>query len=107
MMNTTMKLHDFFLVHGTLNPSEIILDVRNPDEFAQAHIAGALNIPLPELPQRQTELSSFQRVFIHCKRGGRAKTAFGVLEAAGFKNLVCIDDAGMDSWIEAGYPVAR
>jgi len=105
MSNTTMKLHDFFQAHKALKQGEIILDVRNPDEFAQGHIHGALNIPLPELPQRHGELKSYQRIYIHCKRGGRAKTAFGILEGAGLANLVCVDDAGMDLWVESGYPV--
>lgn len=107
MSNSTMKLQDLFHAHSNLKPGEIILDVRNPDEFAQGHISGALNIPLPELPQRQAELKTYGRIYIHCKRGGRAKTALGVLAGAGFTNLVCIDDAGMDHWIESGFPVAH
>ncbi len=105
MSNTTMKLHDFFQAHKALKTGEIILDVRNSDEFAQGHILGAVNIPLPELPQRHSELKGHQRIYLHCKRGGRAKTALGILEGAGFSNLVCVDDAGMDLWVESGYPV--
>jgi len=100
-----MKLHDFFKTHSSLKSDEVILDVRNPDEYAQAHIASALNIPLPQLGDRQGELKGFKRIYIHCKRGGRAKTALGLLETAGFTNIVCVDDAGMDLWIESGYPV--
>lgn len=106
-MNTELTLHDLHPVHKQLKAGEVILDVRNPDEFSAGHIPGAINIPLPELEQRQGELKSHAKIFIHCKRGGRAKTARDLLAGAGFTNLVCVGDAGMDLWIESGYPVAR
>ncbi len=100
-----MKLHELYATYQQLPSQAVILDVRNPDEYAQAHIAGSLNLPLPELLQRMAELKPYQQIYIHCKRGGRAKTAHDLLAAQGFTNLVCIDDAGMDLWIESGYPV--
>lgn len=106
-MNTSMGLHDFQAIHNQLKSDETILDVRNPDEFSSGHIANAVNIPLPSLPERLDELKHSSKIFIHCKRGGRAKTAFEILENAGFKNLVCINDAGMDLWAESGYPVVK
>jgi len=106
-MNTTLPLRDLHSVHKQLKSGEVILDVRNPDEFSSGHIPGAINIPLPELPQRQAELKSHSRIYIHCKRGGRAKTARDVLVNAGYDNLVTIEDAGMDLWIESGFPVAK
>ena len=102
-----MKLHDLFSAYKALSQGEIVLDVRNPDEYAQGHIEGALNLPLPELPARAQELKSYSRIYIHCKRGGRAKTARDLLAAQGFNNLVCVDDAGMDLWVESGYPVKK
>ena len=105
LANTTLTLHELFTVHGKLTSEEIILDVRNPDEYALGHVPGSLNLPLPELPARSGELKSYARIYIHCKRGGRAKTARDLLASQGFTNLVCIDDAGMDLWIESGYPV--
>lgn len=107
MSNIHMPLKEFFQVHNTLESGEIILDVRNPDEFAEGHIEGATNIPLPEIENRVGDLKNYKRIYIHCKRGGRAKTAFDKLVQAGLQNLVCISDAGMDSWIELGYPVKK
>lgn len=106
-MNTTLPLHDLAGVQKQLKNGELILDVRNPDEFSAGHIPEALNIPLPELPQRHGELSAYSKIYVHCKRGGRAKTACDLLTQAGHDNLVCIADAGMDLWIESGYPVAK
>ncbi len=107
MENTTMSLADFHHAVGLLNPGEVILDVRNPDEYACGHIKGSLNIPLPELPSRWQELKDYKRVYIHCKRGARAKSARDLLATAGLTNLVCLDTAGMDHWCEAGYPVEK
>lgn len=100
-----MSLVDFFHQHQKIASKDVILDVRRPDEYSEAHIKHALNIPVDQLGERSQELKSFDTIYIHCKRGGRAKTAMETLSAQGFNNLVCINDAGMDLWIENGYPV--
>ncbi len=107
MSNTHMTLKELHDSHLKLGKNDVILDVRNRDEYADAHIKGSLNLPLPEVVQHATELKKYEHVYIHCKRGGRAKTAFDQLSGAGLTNLVCISDAGMDAWIDSGYPVER
>ena len=107
MSNTLMTLKELHDSHLKLGEKDIILDVRNPDEFAEAHIKGAKNIPLPEVVSHAQELKKFSHIYIHCKRGGRAKTAFEALKNAGLDNLICIHDAGMDAWIDAGYAIER
>lgn len=106
MSNTVMGLVDFYNLHQRLEANEVILDVRREDEFAAGHISRALNIPLDQVANKAQELKKYSKVYIHCKRGGRAKTAYDLLAAEGLTNLVCIHDAGMDQWIENGYPVA-
>lgn len=107
MSNTLMTLKEFHDSHLKLGKNDVILDVRNPNEFQEAHIANALNIPVTEVAQHADGLKKYEHVYIHCKRGGRAKAAFEALGNAGLTNLVCIHDAGMDLWIESGYPVVR
>lgn len=101
---TLQELHDRYM---KLGKNDLILDVRNPDEFKEARIEGAENIPLPEVTNHVEKLKQYDRVYIHCKRGGRAQTAFEALKNAGLENLVCIYDGGMDMWIEKGYPVIK
>ncbi len=107
MSNTHMTLNDFYNLHHKLAAGEIILDVRTVEEYLAGHIENALNIPLDQLPGKLNELKNFSTIYIHCKRGGRARTAFDALSQMGLKNLVCIHDAGMDLWIEKGYPVKK
>lgn len=107
MSNKTMRLRDFHDIHLKLGPNDVILDVRNPDEHQEARIKNSVNFPLPEIGQHIEELKKYDHVYIHCKRGGRAKSAFETLTNAGLQNLVCIDDAGMDAWIESGFPYQK
>lgn len=107
MSNIQMTLKEFHDRHMKLGPNDVILDVRNPDEFKEAHIKGALNIPLPELGQHADKLKKYDHVYIHCKRGGRAQSASQVLSGAGLTNLICIADAGMDMWVSEGFPFER
>jgi rhodanese-related sulfurtransferase len=90
-----------------MGPNEVILDVRRPDEYSEGHMPKALNIPVDQLATRTEELKNFSKIYIHCKRGGRAKTAYETLSNLGLNNLVCIHDGGMDMWIENGYPVEK
>lgn len=107
MSNTLLTLVDFYNVHQEMAANEVILDVRRPDEFSEGHMPKALNIPVDQLATRTAELKNFSKIYIHCKRGGRAKTAYETLSNLGLDNLVCIHDGGMDMWIENGYPVEK
>ena len=79
-------------------PSQIILDVRSAEEFAQAHVPGARNIPVHELKQRHSELGSDKnvRIVVYCRSGARSATAARALAELGFTQ---IQDIGpMSRW---------
>lgn len=105
MSNTLMTLQELYETHDKLEKNDIILDVRRPDEFEAGHIPGAKNIPLDQVVEKAQELKQYNKIYIHCKRGGRAKNAYELLGGSGLNNLICIHDAGMDQWMENGYPV--
>ncbi len=107
MSDNNLSLTDFYKIHQDLGPNDLILDVRKPDEFSDAHMPKAFNIPVDQLAARSAELKKFSKIYIHCKRGGRAKTAFETLSGLGFNNLVCIQDGGMDMWVESGFPIEK
>jgi glyoxylase-like metal-dependent hydrolase (beta-lactamase superfamily II)/rhodanese-related sulfurtransferase len=69
----------------------VVLDVRREDEFRSARIAGAVNIPIHELPRRVDEAPEGE-LWVHCASGYRASIAASILNAAG-RTLVAIDDS--------------
>jgi rhodanese-related sulfurtransferase len=81
-----------------------VLDVREPAEFAVAHIAGASLIPLGELPDRVAEVPTGVPVIVVCRSGNRSGVATDALRSAGRDawNL----QGGMNAWIAAGLPTA-
>jgi rhodanese-related sulfurtransferase len=64
-----------------------IVDVRTPQEFAQAHAVGSLNIPLDQLTHRAAELDRSQPVVVCCASGARSSMAKSLLERAGFSSV--------------------
>jgi rhodanese-related sulfurtransferase len=93
-----------------LQPDEIILDVRDADDFSEGHVPGSFSVPHDQI-LNQTEafkekLKYYNRVYIHCGGGGKAGRVYEALESAGLNNIVHICDSGMRSWIAAGYPVS-
>jgi len=81
-----------------------VLDVREDDEWARGHIAGAQHIPLGDLPARFAELPDDKQVVCVCAVGGRSGRAAHFLNAAG-KDAVNLD-GGMFQWEAAGRPIA-
>jgi phage shock protein E len=82
-----------------------LLDVRQPDEYREAHIAGAALIPLGELGHRVHELPRDREIICVCHSGNRSGAATRHLITAGFKasNL----SGGMIGWSRAGLPVKK
>ena len=69
----------------------VVLDVRRADEYQESAVAGAVNIPIHELPRRVAEVPSGE-VWVHCAGGYRASVAASFLDAAG-RTPVAIDDS--------------
>ncbi len=74
-----------------------VVDVREPDEYAIAHVNGVPLIPLGELPQRFIELDPNQTIYIHCKVGARSLRAVQILKEQGFKYAKSVK-GGIDAW---------
>jgi sulfur-carrier protein adenylyltransferase/sulfurtransferase len=87
-------------LHALLDTKKppLILDVRNPEEIAICRIAGSTVIPLPELPNRLSELDPSAAMVVHCKSGVRSAKAISLLQAAGFSHLKNLK-GGILAWI--------
>ncbi len=89
-------------------PALRILDVRTPGEFESAHIPGAYNVPLDNLPEHAREIGTVTEapVVLVCQSGQRARKADDALRAVGMSN-VHILDGGMNAWVAAGLDVVH
>ena len=75
-----------------------LIDVRQPDEYAFASIAGAKLIPLGELMSRKGEIDETRETVVHCKMGGRSARAIEFLEHSGFKGSLSNLVGGITAW---------
>ena len=62
----------------------LLLDVRNVHEFEAGHVPGALNIPLPQLRDRLSDLNPDQPIWVYCQVGQRGYYATRALRLSGF-----------------------
>lgn len=99
-------------------PGPVLIDVREPGEFQDGHLPGAINLPRGVL-EFQVEahpamactttpaLADRDRpVLLYCRSGGRAALAACSLAAMGFSDVRSIA-GGFQAWAEAGLPVTR
>lgn len=83
-----------------------VLDVREPDEWAEGRIPAAIHIPLGELPARTGELDADLPVIVVCRGGVRSLTGAGILIQAGFLDAKSMA-GGMLDWIASGQPIEQ
>jgi rhodanese-related sulfurtransferase len=106
--------HEVLHIQRIGNP---IVDVREPEEFADGHIPGAVNIPLgrleievhslPAVVEREGDTRSLRErpVVLYCLSGGRSARAAAALRRLGFSNPVSLA-GGILAWTGDGHPVA-
>jgi len=95
----------------------LILDVRSPEEYAEGHIPGAVNIPFREVLSQLDTLRNLNgefsdesgepgEVIVYCERGARANIAEQSLIDAGFTSTIQLT-GHMSAWRDANLPVER
>lgn len=86
----------------------LILDVRTPEEFADGHVPGAVNIPHDRIGERIAEVRDAGDVDIvlYCRSGRRAGMAAETLDRAGIGRLLHLD-GDMLGWLEKDLPVEK
>jgi|APIni6443716594_1056825.scaffolds.fasta_scaffold638707_1 rhodanese-related sulfurtransferase len=86
--------------------SLFLLDVRTPQEFAEGHVPGAVNVPHDQLASRLAGVPKDKDVVIYCRSGRRSALAADVLRANGYSRLSHLD-GDMLAWIAQGRPVEK
>lgn len=89
--------------HKKLNKDDVILDVRSFGEYSEGHVPGSINIQHDKIATHKEELNKYKKIYIYCRSGKRAQMAFESLKQLGFNNVICMDDSGMEYWIQKGY----
>lgn len=84
----------------------LIVDVREPDEWAQARIPGAVHIPLGRLRERAHEIPKDRAVILQCQGGNRSAGAVRTLLDLGFSNVHNLE-GGITDWAADGLPIER
>ncbi|MHA6513890.1 rhodanese-like domain-containing protein [Tessaracoccus sp. Z1128] len=91
-------------LHRAWKRGDFILDVREPTEYAEAHVPSAVLIPLGEVGSRVAEVPEDHTVYVICRSGHRSITASRILARAGRRPISV--SSGTLGWIAAGHPVA-
>jgi len=87
-------------------PDLVIIDVREPFEWDEGHIEGAVHLPMGEAVRRIAELSADRPKAVVCAGGLRSSAVISALSRQGMGSWYNVS-GGMTAWLKAGYPVAR
>ncbi len=78
----------------------VLLDVREPWEYAQVHVEGARHIPMGQIPERLAELDTGKNYVVMCHHGGRSQRVALFLASQGYARVANLA-GGIDAWAEA------
>ena len=82
----------------------VLVDVRDPEEFAQGHMPGAINIPSDKFASGSAVLDKNKLVVVYCNSGGRSYTAYRKLQKLDYPKIA---QAIIADWQNAGLPVVK
>jgi rhodanese-related sulfurtransferase len=92
---------DVTALAGILN-EVFLVDVREPDEYTEAHVPGAILLPLSTVPDSLGELPGDRVLHVICAAGARSARAVEFLRAQGFDAINIAGGTG--AWIQSGAP---
>ena len=99
-------LVEIFPDNDSVNHDIVIVDIRNPGEYAAEYIEGSVNIPLDELLSSDKQQFKDKVILFHCKGGVRTRANQHILEAFNSKQSLCLE-GGIEQWKNCGRPVKK
>jgi rhodanese-related sulfurtransferase len=81
----------------------VVVDVREPSEWDEGHIAGAVSLPMGQAVERMRELPADRPKAVLCAGGLRSSSVISALLRAGMTDWYNVA-GGMREWLKAGYP---
>ncbi len=100
MIRIDLEAFDRLVAEGGVE----VVDVREPDEWAQGHLPGARHVPLAAVRADPTKAAPNDGVIFVCAKGGRSATAAQLVASIGRQRVYSLD-GGTSGWIAAGRPV--
>ncbi|MBA4501243.1 rhodanese-like domain-containing protein [Marinobacterium marinum] len=93
---------------NAIQAADLLIDVREPEEYHNSHIAGAINIPrgLLEFKFSNDEALTARdlNIVLYCKNSGRAALSAQTLDSMGYLHVQSIT-GGIEAWLAADKPV--
>lgn len=83
--------------------SAVLVDIREPDEYAREHILGARLVPLSAFDRHDFDREKGKAVVFQCKSGNRTAANTPRILAKGLGEAYCLE-GGLDAWKAAGLP---
>lgn len=79
------------------NPNNVLIDVRTPEEYADGHVKGAINLNVKDdnFAKKVSELDSTKNYYIYCRSGVRAKSAEAIMLENNLKKVHTFQDGMM------------
>ena len=86
----------------------VVVDVREPEEFAAGHVTGAKNVPLDQLEEKLAAAVKNKTVplLLMCESGTRAQRAVAIAKKLGYEQAQAVA-GGLKSWKDANLPVEK
>lgn len=97
-----MREIDVDQLEAVMAEGATVVDVREPREYAEAHVPGAALIPMGQLAARIGELDRGGPVYLLCRSGQRSAAMCPLVEAHGFEAVNVA--GGTLAWVRAGKP---
>ena len=97
-----MRETDIDGLRTALDEGATLIDVREPYEYAEAHVPGAVLIPMGQLASRLQEVPSDGPVYVICRSGNRSGQMGPLLDAHGYDSINVL--GGTAAWVRAGHP---
>lgn len=86
----------------------MVVDVRTPEEAAEGHLAGSININFlgENFANEIQNLDKKKTYLLYCRSGSRTRRAADLMQKSGFKHVYMLD-GGITAWSEAGKPTQK
>lgn len=95
---------------GAIRQADLLIDVREPDEYHEGHIPGAINIPRGILEFKLTNDPALEdrglNLVIYCKNSGRSALSAKAMKELGYAHVQSIA-GGIEAWQQAGNPIVK